>query len=91
MTEAPPSAAAPHRTLRRQAICPLVDLHVRTVRPSLLDPRFTGDPWIVQRPDGTLRLCLGDYGLTGIFAAPLDVPGLNGLFQNLRHCRGRRR
>jgi hypothetical protein len=59
-------------------------LPLRSVRPSLLDPRFTGDPWIVDHRDGTASVCLADYRLTGMHALSLDLPSLNRVFGQLR-------
>jgi hypothetical protein len=90
MLDAPP---LPHgdTLLYRPPIRPEVNTHVRTVRPSLLDLRFSGDPWIEARKDGTLRMCLGDYGLAGIRGTPLDLPSLNSMFHGMRHRRPRKR
>jgi hypothetical protein len=64
---------------------------LKMVRPSLLDLRFTGDPWIVARSDGILKLCLGDYCLSGIHGMSLDLPSLNRMLDNMRHRRAQRR
>jgi len=61
------------------------------VRPSLLDLRFTGDPWIVDAQDGTFTLCLGDYCLAGIRGVTFDLPSFNKVFDRLRNRRPRRR
>ena len=58
-------------------------LPVRSVRPSLLDRRFSSDAWIVDQGDGTLMLRLGDYDLASIIGLPLDLPSLNQLFGRL--------
>jgi hypothetical protein len=54
------------------------------VRPALLDPRFGGDPWIVDCQDGTATLCLDDYPLTRLAVVPLDLPTLNRLWFEMR-------
>jgi hypothetical protein len=64
---------------------------MRMVRPSLIDPRFTGDPWIVAGQDGTFTLCLGDYCLAGIQGVTIDLPSFNQVFDRLRNRRARRR
>ncbi len=46
---------------------------LRSVRPSLLDIRFTGDPWVVDHADGTASLRLDDYRLARIQTMPLDL------------------
>jgi hypothetical protein len=63
----------------------LVPISFRSVRPSLLDTRFIGDPWVVTGDDGLAALCLGDYRLVGIAALPLDVPTFNRALIQLRH------
>jgi hypothetical protein len=64
---------------------------LRVVRPSLLDLRFTGDPWIVRREDGSCAICLGDTPLAGIRAVQLDLPSLNSVIDRMRHPRHRHR
>jgi hypothetical protein len=64
---------------------------LRVVRPSLLDLRFTGDPWIVPREDGSCAICLGDTPLAGILAVQLDLPSLNNVIDRMRHPRHRHR
>jgi hypothetical protein len=63
---------------------------LKMVRPSVLDLRFTGDPWIVARSDGNFHLCLGDYCLAGIRGVNLDLPSLNQVLDRMRHRRPRR-
>ena len=41
-----------------------LSVQVRAVRPSLLDPRFTGDPWVVDQGGGNAAVCLDEYLLT---------------------------
>src|SRR5262249_5015121 len=57
---------------------------LRMVRPSLIDPRFTGDPWIVEGEDGSFALYLGDYCLAGIHGLTIDLPSFNQVFERLR-------
>ena len=64
---------------------------LRCVRPSLLDLRFTGDPWVVDHEDGTASLRLDDYRLARIQAMPFDLPSLNQLLLQLRLWQARRR
>ncbi len=66
--------------------CPL-----RSVRPSLVDLRFTGDPWVVDQQDGTSSVKLDDYRLARIQTVPFDLPFLNQLWMQLRQYRMRRR
>lgn len=64
---------------------------LRSVQPSLLDLRFTGDPWVVDQQDGTVTLRLDNYRLARFHASPIDVPSLNHLLLQLRQCQMRRR
>ena len=64
---------------------------LRMVRPSLMDLRFTGDPWIVDREDGSFRLFLGDYCLTGFQGMTFDLPSFNQVLDRLRSRRPRPR
>lgn len=61
------------------------------VRPSLLDLRFTGDPWVVDRADGTFSLCLGDYCLARVAGTTFDQPSFNQVLDRLRNRRPRHR
>jgi hypothetical protein len=63
-------------------------IKLRSIRPSLLDPRFTGDAWIADQGGGVLALQLGDYCLTQFRGLPIDVPSLN---QRLDQVWSRRR
>jgi hypothetical protein len=64
-------------------------MRLRAVRPSVLDQRFCGDPWIVVGEDGQFAICLGDYSLASINSLSLDLPALNGLLDRVRHRRPR--
>ena len=73
----------------RSTVRPSVSTYqVRAVRPSLLDPRFTGDAWIVDHCDGTASVCLDDYLLTTLSLVAFDLPALNRVWTALR-CRKR--
>jgi hypothetical protein len=62
---------------------------IRASRPSLVDLRFKGDPWVVQ--DGSqAAVCLGDYPMTQLAVAPFDVPSLNRTLQQIRLGQARR-
>jgi hypothetical protein len=63
---------------------------VRSVRPSLLDLRFTGDPWVVDEQDGTSSLRLDDYCLASIAAVGFDLPVFNRTLLALRLRQARR-
>lgn len=64
---------------------------LHSVRPSLLDLRFTGDPWVVDHEDGTSSVRLDNYPLARIQTVPLDLPSLNQLLLQLRYSQMRRR
>jgi hypothetical protein len=64
---------------------------LRSVRPSLLDLRFTGDPWVVDHHDGTASVRLDNYRLARLHTLPFDLPSLNQLFLQLRQWQMRRR
>ena len=53
-------------------------------RPTVMDRRFRGDPWVEDRHDGTLSLYLGNYPLAALQALALDLPHLNQLLERLR-------
>jgi hypothetical protein len=75
-----------------QIPCPLeISAPLRSVQPSLLDLRFTGDPWVVDQQDGTATVRLDNYRLARIRASPFDVPSLNHLLLQLRQWQMRRR
>src|SRR5437868_6273468 len=59
------------------------------VRPSLLDLRFTGDPWLVDDEAGIASVCLDDYRLAQVCLLSLDVPAFNRLFLGMRQSRSR--
>lgn len=80
------------RSVMPRAVCPSeIAPPLRSVRPSLLDLRFTGDPWVVDHQDGTASVRLDNYRLARIQATPFDVPSLNHLLQQLRQWQMRRR
>jgi hypothetical protein len=64
---------------------------LRNLRPSLLDLRFTGDPWVVDHADGTASVRLDNYRLARIQTVPFDLPSLNQLLLQLRQWQIRRR
>ena len=68
-----------------------LELRIRTVRPSLVDWRFTGDVWIEDKGSGSLALQLGDYELAHITGLALDVPSLNSTLQHVWNRRPRQR
>lgn len=71
------------------AVQPKYDLRLRSVRPSVLDRRFCGDPWIEAGQNGQFTLYLGDYSLVSIDALAIDLPALNSLLDRIRHRRPR--
>ncbi len=75
----------------RSAYPPEISAPLRSVQPSLLDLRFTGDPWVVDQQDGTATVRLDNYRLARLHASPCDVPSLNHLLLQLRQWQLRRR
>src|SRR5689334_16670505 len=47
------------RILRRKSMGSGRPRPILLQRPSLLDPRLTGDPWLVTGAEGSLSLCFG--------------------------------
>ena len=64
---------------------------LRSVRPSLLDLRFIGDPQVVDHRDGSASVRLDNYSLAQIDIVPFDAPSLNRLLLQLRQWQMRRR
>lgn len=62
---------------------------LKLIRPSFLDLRFSGDPWIEDGGNGICDLCLGDYRLASIRGMAFDLPALNRLLDTARHRRPR--
>ncbi len=61
------------------------------IRPSLLDRRFTGDPWIEPQEEGGATLCLANYPVSVIELLPFDFPSFNHTLNQMRvwlrrHC-----
>jgi hypothetical protein len=54
------------------------------VRPSVLDARFRGDPWLEPGEEGTVSLCLGNFSLATLSAVEFDRPALNTILLRLR-------
>jgi hypothetical protein len=70
--------------VRRKHVSDLPSRSVRPSRPSLLDLRFTGDPWIEADGEGVAALCLANFRLAAIALLPLDLPSFNDAFHRLR-------
>jgi hypothetical protein len=78
----PDSLSGPHRR-------PEVVVTFRSIRPSLLDLRFSGDAWVAAPKEGLLVLCLGSSPLARINGLSLDQASLNALVNQVRHRRPR--
>jgi hypothetical protein len=63
---------------------------IRACRPSLIDLRFKGDPWVVAKEEEQAAVCLGDYSLGKVAVSPLDVPSLNRCLLQVRFGQARR-
>jgi hypothetical protein len=62
---------------------------VRACRPSLIDMRFKGDPWVVL-DEQRAAVCLGDFPMGQVAVSPLDVPSLNRALLQVRFGQARR-
>jgi hypothetical protein len=56
---------------------------MRGCRPSLVDSRLRGDPWIERRADA-LAVCFDTWAWSIFPGSPIDVPSLNQLLLELR-------
>jgi len=63
---------------------------VRACRPSLIDLRFKGDPWVVAKEQQQAAVCLGDFPMGQVAVSPLDVPSLNRALLQVRFGQARR-
>jgi hypothetical protein len=81
--------------MRELAIPPIVPpapvsrISIRACRPSLIDLRFKGDPWVVVK-ERDAAVCLGDFSLGQVSVSPLDVPSLNRFLLQVRFGQARR-
>jgi hypothetical protein len=91
MPQALPSSSLQIRVIRRQSIRPALNMTLRPVRPSLLEKRLNGDPWILAQGDERFSLRFNDWQLAEFGGAPLDLPSLNRLLERLRNRPPRRR
>jgi len=83
--------------MRDPAIPPIVPptpisrrVTLRACRPSLIDLRFKGDPWVVAREQRQAAVCLGDFSMGQVSVSPLDVPSLNRFLLQVRFGQARR-
>jgi hypothetical protein len=90
MLSVAPARPSQIRVLHRQPLRPTVKVTVHPVRPSVLDSRIVGDPWICPSGDETLSLCFNTWQMAAVRGVELDVPALNGLLDRLRNRRPRR-
>src|SRR5262245_16469226 len=61
----------------------------RSVRPSLLDQRFTGDAYVVDERNGRASVCLDGYRLVEVSVTCFDLPAFNRVFDQLRRAPAR--
>lgn len=78
------------RVLRRRSIRPAVAVSIRTVRPSVLDPRLAGDPGLVDPQGEAFALRFGDRRVASVSGLGLDLPSLTQLIDRVRRRRPRR-
>jgi hypothetical protein len=62
---------------------------IRACRPSFIDLRFKGDPWVVRKEQAAV-VCLGDFTMGQVTVSPLDVPSLNRALLQVRFGQARR-
>jgi hypothetical protein len=91
MSTAAPARSSQIRVLRRQSLHPTIDVVLRPIRPSLMDLRLTGDPWIGRATDEALSLQFDAWQMTAVRGSSLDLAMLNGLLDRLRSRAARRR
>jgi hypothetical protein len=91
MLHAPPASPPQLRVVRRQTTQPAVRVTIRPRRPSLLEPRLVGDPWVISQAEEILTLCFNDWPLATVRGLPLDLPSFNHLLERLRNRPARRR
>jgi hypothetical protein len=87
MTSPSPKSTQGFRLLRCRAGRPSFRVRLRSVRPSLLDPRFRGDAWLVACADGLASLYLENSCLVRLRLISFDVASLNVALQRMRWCR----
>jgi hypothetical protein len=91
MTTAAPARSSQIRVVRRQSLRSTINVALRPIRPSFMDLRLTGDPWICRATDGTLALQFDAWQMTLVRGTSLDLAGLNTLLDRLRSRAARRR
>ncbi|MCI0456864.1 MAG: hypothetical protein L0Z62_07795 [Gemmataceae bacterium] len=91
MLSPPSETAATVRILRRQRVRRTITVTITARRPSLLDPRLRGDPWILPRSGGGFALYFDAWEMSALAGSPLDLPSLNTLLHRMRHRNPRRR
>jgi hypothetical protein len=67
-----------------------VTLRMRATRPSILDSRIQGDPWVVAHGNHTAGVYFGACQFLQLPAVPLDAMALNTQLFALRHRLPRR-
>jgi hypothetical protein len=84
-----PDLATPPNVMTREQTSTARRVSIRACRPSLIDMRFKGDPWVVAG-DNRAAVCLGDYSLGQVHICALDVPSLNRVLLQVRFGQARR-
>jgi hypothetical protein len=91
MLQAVPAGSPQLRVVRRKSIQPTIRVVIRPSRPSLLEVRLAGDPWVIHQGGENLALCFNDWPLATVRGLPLDLPCLNRILERLRTRPPRRR
>jgi hypothetical protein len=79
------------RIVSRRSARKTVTVAIRSARPSLLDLRLRGDPWICAHGDETVGVYFDSCELLTVAALPLDAAGLYFQLDALRHRRPRKK
>jgi hypothetical protein len=79
------------RIVSRRSSRTTVTVSIRPARPSLLDYRLRGDPWILAHGDLTAGVFFDSCPLLTLSALPLDAAALNSQLHDLRNRRPRPR
>ena len=90
----PATLSSPESRFRIVSRCPsrkTVTVAIRPARPSLLDCRLRGDPWIHAHGDETVGVFFDSCELLMLQALPIDAAALNSQLQVLRQRRPRPR
>ncbi len=87
MSEATIPGQCQLRVIRRRPVTASGRLTVKPIRPSLMETRLAGDPWVVASDEGGMAVCFDDWQLAAVAGSPLDLSCFNRLLDRLRSGR----